>query len=295
VSAAGDSLAVVVCTVDRPEKLSRTVDALEAQSDADFDLVVVDQSERPDDALESRASSNSRIRLIHDRGRGASRARNLGWRAVDSDWVAFIDDDCVAEPNWVAELRRAISAHPEASFVSGEVLEGGGQEFRVAAVEVPEERVLSGRRLRPDAIGLGVHAVRRSWLDRLGGFDERLGPGIADFPAGEDVDFNYRFLQQGGVAFITPMMRVVHEQWRPEKEELRTWRGYYRGWAAFTVKQLRGGDVAGALRLWLLGLRVIAGVAWGGIKRRSAFQLRRAASMMLGLLSGGFKAATRGW
>lgn len=290
-------MTVVVCTRNRADQLARTLDALAQQSDRDFDTLVVNQSDEVDRALESRQRSSDRFEVQRDNGRGLSRSRNLGWRQARSTWVAYLDDDCVPDPDWAAELKQAIAAHPEVSFVSGQVrpdAEFQG-EVPLSTVGITEERTVSGRRLRPDAVGVGAFfALEREWLVRLGGFDERLGTGT-DFPGSEDMDFNYRFLEAGGLALMTPRVRVVHEQWRTPQEELRVWRGYFRGWAAFTIKRLRGGDITGGLLLMLLGLRTVAGVVWGSLRMRSMFQLRRAGAMAVGLLTGTARAATRRW
>jgi GT2 family glycosyltransferase len=297
VNASGGSLTVVVCTRNRADQLARTLDALAGQSDRDFDTLVIDQSDGVDSALQSRERSTDRFEVQRDQGRGLSRSRNLGWKRAGSDWIAYIDDDCVPDPDWAGELKQAIATHPEVSFVSGHVrpdAEFQG-EVPLSTVGITTEKIVRGRRLRPDAVGVGAFfALKREWLDRLGGFDERLGTGT-DFPGSEDMDFNYRFLETGGVALMTPRVRVVHEQWRTPQEELKVWRGYFRGWAGFTIKRLRGGDITGGLLMSLLGIRTVAGVVWGSIRMRSMFQLRRAWAMLVGLLSGTARAATRRW
>ena len=79
----GALFAVAIATRSRPEHLARTLDALDAQSDRDFDVVVVDQSDPPDPELARREEASERLRVIRDTGRGTSRARNLAWRALD--------------------------------------------------------------------------------------------------------------------------------------------------------------------------------------------------------------------
>jgi glycosyltransferase involved in cell wall biosynthesis len=43
--------------------------------------------------------------VICDSGRGAARARNMGWRRAHAVWIVFVDDDCVPQPGWLHELR----------------------------------------------------------------------------------------------------------------------------------------------------------------------------------------------
>jgi glycosyltransferase involved in cell wall biosynthesis len=297
VTDAGASFSVVICTRNRPELLARTLDALEGQTRVGFRVLVIDQSDQPDRALEARAGDDRGFEVIHDQGRGLSRSRNIGWNRAESPWVAYLDDDCVPDPDWAAELEQAIGSHPDVSFISGSVRPDAAfeREVPLTTTELTEEKTFSGRRVKPDALGFGAFcAVKREWLARLDGWDERLGTGT-DFPGSDDMDFNYRFLREGGVALVTPRLRVVHEQWRTPQEELAVWQGYCRGWAAMTVKQLRGGDVSGGLLMSFLALRTVAGVVWGSLRMRSVFQLRKAASMSRGLLAGAWRAAAIRW
>ena len=163
---------VVVCTRDRPEQLARTLDALRAGG---FPLVVVDQSESPHAGGEG-------VEVVHDRGRGLSRARNVGLRHVRSEWVVYVDDDCVVASDWAASLDEVLDAHPDVALVSGDVPEAGqppdGDYVPASAFHVDRERLRRGRFTHPGLVAFGVcFAVRRAVAERLGGWDERLGPG----------------------------------------------------------------------------------------------------------------------
>lgn len=289
---------VVVCTRERHRKLHQTLDALECQQGIEFDVIVVDQSERTDASLQRRASANARLIVIRDSGRGLSRARNVGWRAAGSEWVAFLDDDVRPDADWASELRKAIIEHPEASFISGDVRPNAEQPPHsvLASVDtVTEERVIHGSRRMPFEIGMGICTVKRQTIMDLGGFDERLGAGAPSFPAADDTDFNYRFLRAGGIAYVTPRIRAVHEQWRSRREAISLYGGYSRAWAGFAMKHARTGDVAGGLRLWLMGLRLVAGMLRSAVRLSSTFRIAVAAAMLCGFSSGTVKGAMRRW
>ena len=44
------------------------------------------------------------VSVIEGRGAGPAAARNLGWRRATAEWVAFLDDDVVPGPLWLADL-----------------------------------------------------------------------------------------------------------------------------------------------------------------------------------------------
>jgi glycosyltransferase involved in cell wall biosynthesis len=290
---------VVVCTRNRPQRLARALSALDRQQDREFCVIVVDQSDSPDPALARREAADSSFRVIRDTGRGLSRARNLATAAASSDWLAFIDDDCLLDPNWTQELTAAIKRNPGVDFISGHVGDDTSShrdEFPIATITVRREMRLSGRRPPAAAMGFGVcMAVRRSTAERLRGWDERLGAGAPDFPAAEDIDFNHRFLRSGGVALVTPRLRALHEQWRSPDELAQLLLGYMTADGGLAAKHLKAGDVVGALRLWSSSALFLARMAGGGLRRRSPLRLRLAAYQLRGLARGTVKGLARRW
>jgi GT2 family glycosyltransferase len=286
------TLAVVVCTRERPDRLERTLAALEPELGPGTSLLVVDQSARPH-------VPRAGLRVIADPGRGLSRARNLALRAADAEWLAFVDDDCRVRPGWGDALRAEILAHPDAAMVVPRVEAGevpSGPYLEVTTFPVPRGALRRGRRLHPGRLGYGVcTAVRRDVALALGGWDERLGPGVPDFPAADDMDFNHRFLRAGHAAWVTPAAVAVHDQWRSAAELAPLHRGYLAAWSGFAAKALRTGDVAGGLRLLAIGLVDALDAARDAIVAPSALTRRLALAKLAGLLEGTARGLTRRW
>jgi GT2 family glycosyltransferase len=286
---ASSAFTVVVCTRDRSERLRNTLDALGSQTSNHFSVVVVDQSAPPDAELARRAAADPHLEVVPDGGSGLSRARNIGARRTRTEWVAFLDDDCVPEPDWAERLEQELGRHPEADIVTGHVDPGSPRGDYVPASAFPVERpaLRRGRFRHPGHLGLGVcMAVRRSAIERLGGWDERLGAGVPRFPAAEDMDFNYRLLRDGGAGFVTPAARSRHEQWRSPRELESLYRGYMRGWSGFALKHLRTGDPLGGLWLWGIGAVDVLDMLDSALRGRSRFRLRLAGAKLRGLLEG---------
>ncbi len=278
------SLTVAVCTRGRPAQLQGTLDALRREAeDAGFELIVVQQCG---------GASDSGVRTIADPGQGLSRARNIAMGEAQTDWIAFVDDDCLVEPGFGHALLAAIETRPDVDWVSGHV-DGGPAAASssdvplVTTFRVERERLRSGRWTLPGSIGFGVFfAVRRELAQRLGGWDERLGPGVPEFPAADDMDFAYRLLRAGGVALVTPRVRAVHEQWRTPQQVVTLQRGYLRAWSGFAIKHMRSGDVAGGVWLWTWGLVDVLDMAKSAAGRRSRLRARLAAAKARGLAEG---------
>ena len=292
-----EPFAVAVCTLNRPEYLERALDALEAQ-DVVFPILVVDQSPLEDQLLRERAAASSRLDVIRDSGRGLSRARNIAWRALDAGAIGFMDDDCYAQPGWARALIDAFDRHPEVWLASGPVIDHGAPDPDYVAVtvqDISEPLLLSGPRVKVWSIGFGVTAVRRSAIEQLGGWDERLGAGSQRYPGAEDMDFNYRLLRAGGTAYVTPAATVLHDQWREPKDLPALYEAYATGWSAFAVKHIRGGDLRGGLRLWCWGVYDLWRMAGSAVRRRSRVRARIAVRKLIGLAKGTTRALREHW
>ncbi|MGI9121241.1 MAG: glycosyltransferase family 2 protein [Acidimicrobiales bacterium] len=290
---------VVICSRDRPERLREALNALDRQTFQDFHVTVIDQSDVFDAELDCRRAVDPLLEVIRDPGRGLSRSRNIGWRHADADWVTFVDDDCLPEQDWAELLQRELETHPEADFLSGHISEHNVPDrdyVPVATHPVHEERRHSGRWTPPHHLGFGTcMTIRRSMIERLGGWDERLGPGIVDFPAADDMDFNYRFLRAGGIAYLSPHVRVFHDQWRTKDEIGPLLCGYMAAHCGFSVKHLRTGDAAGGVWLFGLGLVDLLRMVASGVRRRSPFRLGLAWWKLRGLVNGTRKGMRATW
>ena len=128
-----------------------------------------------------------RLLLVPGQAVGPAAARNLGWRRATAPWVAFLDDDVVPDPSWLAHLDADLAGLPR---------EVAGSQGRLR-VPLPAGR-------RPTDWERNVHgleaarfatadlAYRRHVLAEVGGFDERFPR-----PYREDADLALRVLRRG--------------------------------------------------------------------------------------------------
>lgn len=291
-------LTVAICTRDRPEQLARALDALRRQTLSGLPVLVVDQTAGAN-ALDPDRDGGLPLEVCRDTGTGLSRARNIALERAATEWIAFVDDDCVPEPDWAEQLVEAIRSHPEVALVSGEVIETelpGGDYLPVAVFPVRREGGRRGRFTHPGAVAFGVcFAVRRAVAAGLGGWDERFGPGVAGFPAADDMDFNYRLLRSGARTWVTPRVRARHEQWRRGHDLPRLYGGYLAAWSGFAMKQLRTGDVAGGAWLWLIGAIDVAHMTASAVRHRSRLRAEVAVAKLRGLGAGTARGVARRW
>lgn len=215
-------ISVVICTVDREEMARKTVDSVLGQSldsETGMEIVVVDNSggESAHPWVSAHPAFGEKLRYVHERAAGISHARNAGIAAASGEYLAFIDDDEVAEPNWLMNLYRALLEHG-ADVATGPVLPVF--EDRDALGWNPEpffhgarEAMQTGGVLQAARTGNVMFRVDRCFGDRLP-FDPALG-----FSGGEDTDLTYR-LHLAGRKIIWVADAVVHEFWPNSKANL---------------------------------------------------------------------------
>lgn len=157
--------------------------------------------------LQERARGEPRLRVLRERKRGPSAARNAALRLVEDGIVAFTDADCVAEADWLERLATAYE-DPAVNAVAGGI---AGRDPRtlverylaMTGFSLPD-RALVVRRCTP-FVGFPTAnlSVRAGVAARLGGFDEQMF-------VGEDYDLCWRIVRDGGAIVYIPGARVAH-------------------------------------------------------------------------------------
>ena len=281
-------ISVAIGTRDRPEALARCLDELRAGQVLPADVVVADQSSGPvtRQVAEAAAQAGLPVRWI-DGGRGGlAGAQNAAFRQVATPVVAVIDDDCIADPDWIVVLERTFASDPELALVCGRVqplAPSGDRVVAVASRTSLRRRAFTGKSA-PWNVGSGNNfALRREWFERIGGCDERLGPGTPGLGA-LDMDLFYRVLRDGGRALYEPGAVVRHERATRDARIARRW-PYGYGMGAACALRLREADLYGARLLagWLaLRLRVLA----SALIRGRVAALREEALVLAGTAAG---------
>ena len=251
---------VAITTLDRPGSLRRCLRSLADGALLPAEVVVVDQSpERTAEPVVEAADGLPAVSYLHDEGRGLGRGQNLAVRAGTELIVAVLDDDCVADGRWIEVAYHSLD-RDGLGLIGGRVLPLKDPRPGMVAVSSRTSelrRDFSGRS-EPWDVGSGNNfALLREWYERVGGCDERLGPGSPG-RGGVDVDLFYRLLRAGARARYEPELVVYHER-KPPEQRLARRVPYGFGMAAACVLWMReGGD--------RFGLRVLA--AWLGLRAR---------------------------
>ncbi len=230
-------VSVVICTYNRAESLRDTLDSLLVQRGADalsYEVVVVDNNSRDmtRDVAESYAKNHPRIRYAFEGRQGVAFARNTGIKESKGEIIAYLDDDVIADPDWLAGLWKCFTEEKDAVSVGGRVArkwncekpvwyseELGGclisQEFGSARKEWKSSKHMVTANM----------AFRRVAFERFGTFRTELGRRGESLVGGEDSEFYHRLVKNEAKVFYEPRALVYHKV-----EEDRLTREYMRRW-----------------------------------------------------------------
>jgi GT2 family glycosyltransferase len=213
-------ITVVICTRERPGDLARCLDSLLRQEYPRFSVLVVDNaptSEATSEVVRA-AARRGPVRYLREPQAGLSFARNAAVAAAPGEILAWIDDDEVADPHWLAEVARALHEHPEADVISG-VIVPAELETRAQVWFEQFGGHSKGRGFRPDvfspatahrqsplyplpAFGTGANMTfRPGVIERIGGWDTALGAGTPAMGSEDTLAFMQVLLGGGTIAY----------------------------------------------------------------------------------------------
>lgn len=210
-------IAVIIVNYNAGARLQRCLERLAAQTFRDFETIVIDNASS-DTSLDAARKASPAPRVIEAGANlGFAAANNRAAQATDAEWLAFLNPDAYAEPDWLEELLAGAARHPQAdAFGSAQfddadpdTLDGAGDAYHVFGVPWRGAHGWPASALPSEGACFAPCAAaalwRRARFLELGGFDESF------FCYGEDVDLGFRLRLAGGSAIQLPAARVRHE------------------------------------------------------------------------------------
>jgi GT2 family glycosyltransferase len=211
-------ISVVIVTYQSEGTLARCLEALKAQTETDFEILLADNAS-PDGAAQAAASADPNLHLLPmGANLGFAAANNRAAEAAEGRWLVLLNPDAYADPDWLAQLLACAAAHPHVRcFTSrqlmaldpskldglGDAMTGIGFPYRSGygqpdpGPNTPAAEVFS-------PCGAAMMIDRALFLE-VGGFDETF------FCYCEDVDLGYRLRLRGEPVIVAPKALVLHE------------------------------------------------------------------------------------
>lgn len=215
-------VSVIVCTRDGEDRIASCLRAIENLRGGGFETIVVDDGSL-DETADRVEKDFPQVRLLRLAPGGLSAARNAGAKAARGEILAFTDDDCEPDEEWISRLRPI--------FKEGKFAAAGGpnlppkprgwEEAVICAAPGAPSHVMLDDVEAEHLPGCNL-AVTKAAFDAIGGFDPQFRT------AGDDVDFCWRLREAGLRLGFVPGAFVWHRRRPTINAFLRQQLGYGR-------------------------------------------------------------------
>lgn len=263
------NISIVVATYNRAEMLHNALKTLvsqETEGKFAYEICVVDDgsTDCTSEVVREMAQNNASppIRYIYTSGGGPSHALNRGVAEARGVWLAFFDDDQLAEPVWLAQLYK-VGQEKRVECVGGPVSlqlpQGKYRELSPKWRNLLGEKFLGDRLVRypQNHLGSGNLLIKKSVFTEVAGFD------AVNFPlVSYDLDFFWRLEEAGYYSWFSPQA-VVHHVIPEERlsiaylrENCQRW-GFTYAWVVFKNAGPLKLALATLLRLGAISVRDI--------------------------------------
>jgi glycosyltransferase involved in cell wall biosynthesis len=237
-------VSIVIPVYNRERYLGGTLDSVLAQTFPAWELVIFDDGSTDDSwGVATRYSENDpRIRCVRGPNQGVAGARNRGLLATDgrTDFVIFLDNDDLWEPDALETLIGALDADPAAVSAYGlaSCIDHEGRPIPGDDLEMKMHRRMGfkGDRLLPlepdEPTGFaslvrenfvftpGIHLVRREVMEQVGLFDPYTAPA-------DDWDMQIRISRIGDIHFVRKRVLLWRRYGQTLSDTSPHWRRAY--------------------------------------------------------------------
>jgi glycosyltransferase involved in cell wall biosynthesis len=273
------AISVVICTHNRDYYLGDALDSALDQDFDDYDLVVVDNgsTDNTRQVVEQRLPHHSRLRYVYEAELGLNVARNRGQQETRSPLIVYFDDDAVAPRGWLTALYDAFQDNEQLGAAGGKVdliwPDGFTRPQWLSdnlAVNLgfydlgDKSHLISDPGLTPRGLN---YAIRRSALDKIGGFSKNLDRVGNNLLSNGDLYMTELVLNAGYQVAYLVEAKVQHRV--SEERVQQKWyfkRGWWQGISECYREQLAGRAGWGQIPRGLE--RIVRGVYHATIKYR---------------------------
>ena len=184
---------VVIPTYKQPAVLLKCLDALSRQRlpRSQFEIIIVGEGDLPETEMAVQLFAKQIARnggplevryLSQPERKGPAAARNRGWRAARGHIIAFTDEDCLPEPEWLSSVLPC--------FLRGAQVVMGQMRVHLPNRPTPLDRTATLLK-RSDFLSANCFC-RKATLERVRGFEEAFNTAWH-----EDSDLQFKFIQAG--------------------------------------------------------------------------------------------------
>ncbi|MBL7071374.1 MAG: glycosyltransferase [Candidatus Omnitrophica bacterium] len=211
----------IICTYNRQRYLRKAVQSLVEQTlpNEQYEIIVVDNGSSDDTKrVIKRLSNIQNLRYIYDPTLGLSQARNTGWINARGEYIAYLDDDAMAFPQWLEKILEVfenvkpkpgcaggrielIWETPRPNWISDKLLPALGKvNWSQTPIFINKDQWIPG----------GNCAFPRGLLESMGGFSVDLGRKGGNLLCAEEIQLQNRLNEKGYRCFYHPEIAIRH-------------------------------------------------------------------------------------
>jgi glycosyltransferase involved in cell wall biosynthesis len=217
-------ISVIICSYNRADYIINAVDSLYQQtlSKELFEVFVVDNNsiDNTGELVQAFITSHPDFHLhyLTEQKQGSSFARNTGAAFASAPLLCFMDDDAIAEKDYLQRIADFFQSHPDATGLGGRIIpkyipaEPVWMSYYVSSLVGNFDYSNTVTVFEPGKYPLESNMiVQKKSFDAIGGFNTEL-PGVKGTLriGGEGKDFFLRLQQKGVKVYYDPSVVVHH-------------------------------------------------------------------------------------
>jgi len=236
-------ISAVICTHNRAGYLKKSIESLVNQNldNEKYEIIVIDNCSTDETAevVNNLKRNSNIIRYIYEPSIGLSNARNTGWENAGGNYVAYLDDDAIAQNDWLSNIIDSFTnIKPEPDVIGGKI-EPVWESERPDWLTENLQRALSVVSWSDHALiinntsmwiaGANI-AYRKDLLEKYNGFNTELGRIGKKLLSGEEILLNKLIIRDSYNVYYVPSSKVKHHI--PVERMHKEWfirRYYYNG------------------------------------------------------------------
>ena len=179
-------VSVIIPCYNLGKYLNESVASVLAQTSQDFEIIIIDDGSTDFETCELLKNAGwPKTKIIRTGNKGASAARNIGFRNSAGDYILPLDADDKLARTALELMTKALDSRPEIDFVYGQTQNFGLSADLVSAKKLTAPEILTSAL----ASSCGIMCRRKIWQE-TGGHPENLR-------ALEDWDFQITLFERG--------------------------------------------------------------------------------------------------
>lgn len=230
-----NDISVIIATKDRPKKLRSCLKSLLVSTNTPLEIIVIDQSksrltQMVIESMHSKIIKHHRVSFT-----SKSKSLNIGINLARGSLLAFTDDDCIVDKNWIRSIKNCYAKHKDISLCFGQTkaFKPENNIGKICPSTFKKTPNIFGVTSAPGEhwinVGFGNNmTIKSNVIKQLRFFNELLGPGTIG-KAAEDAELILRALLLNHKIGYEPKSIIFHDKWLSIKDYERLNFFYHRG------------------------------------------------------------------